>query len=194
MVCSPVGLISLMDRGFGPVIAKLFPVKPEFISGFLSTAQVVHSTTKIMLTFISLLCYMIVSHCCHLSVTRTSFHFHWRPALSLVNFKNYMYNFCFFLILKFFVFTWKLTRGDRPHIFTGVKPLKTFYILLQWGGLFQGSYTLKFERCYSFYIADQGAAWYSLCSAGENCVRTAEALKCTKDNSFSSVKPEYPAF
>ena len=23
MVCSPVGLISLMDRGFGPVIAKL---------------------------------------------------------------------------------------------------------------------------------------------------------------------------
>ena len=24
----------------------------------------------------------------------------------------------------------KLARGDRPHIFTGVKPLKTFYILL----------------------------------------------------------------
>ena len=146
-----------------------------------------------MFTFISLLCYMIVGHCYHLSVTRTSFHFHWRLALSLVNFKNYMNNF-FFLILKFFIFTWKLTRGDRPHIFTGVKRLKTFYILLQWGELFQGSYTLKLERCYSFYIADQDTAWYSLCSAGENCVRRAEPLKCTSDNLFSYVKPEYPAF
>ena len=25
---------------------------------------------------------------------------------------------------------YKLARGDRRHIFTGVKPLKTFYILL----------------------------------------------------------------
>ena len=27
----------------------------------------------------------------------------------------------------------KTLRGDKPHIFTDVKPLKTFYILLEWG-------------------------------------------------------------
>ena len=27
----------------------------------------------------------------------------------------------------------KIVRGDRPHIFTDVRPLKTFYILLEWG-------------------------------------------------------------
>ena len=75
---------------------------------------------------------------------------------------------------------------DRPHIFTDVKPLKTFYILLHWGELFQGSYSLKFEPWYSLYIADQDTARYSLCSARENCVSWAEPLKCTTDNLFSS--------
>ena len=51
-----------------------------------------------------------------------------------------------------------LLRGDRPHIFTGVKPLKTFFVLLHWEELFQGSYSLKSERWYSFYIPDQDAA------------------------------------
>ena len=66
------------------------------------------------------------------------------------------------------------SRVDRPHIFTGVKPLKTFYILLHWGELFQGSYSLKFVPWYSLYIADQDTARYSLCSATENCVSWAE--------------------
>ena len=33
----------------------------------------------------------------------------------------------------------KVKTCKRPHIFTGVKPLKTFNILLHWGELFQGS-------------------------------------------------------
>ena len=41
-------------------------------------------------------------------------------------------------------------RGDRMHIFTSVKPLKTFYILPQWRELFQGFYTLKIEWWYSW--------------------------------------------
>ena len=45
----------------------------------------------------------------------------------------------------------KTARGNRPHIFTGMKPVKNFYILPQWGELFQGFYTLKFERWYNFY-------------------------------------------
>ena len=185
MVCSTVGLIGLMDRGFGLVIAKLgkasIPGQAWNFFRFFFNRLGCSFHYEDMFTFISLLCYMIVGHCCHRSVTRTSFHFHWRLALSLVNFKNYMYNFVF-------VFTWKLARGDRPHIFTGVKPLKTFYSLLQWGELFQGSYTLKFER------KKFDTARYSLCSAGENCVRTAKPLQRTTDNLFSSVKPEYPAF
>ena len=36
-----------------------------------------------------------------------------------------------------------------------------------------------------FYIADQDTAWYSSCSAGENCVSWTEPLKCTTDNLFS---------
>ena len=36
------------------------------------------------------------------------------------------------------------------HIFTSVKPLKTFYILPQWRELFQGFYTLKIEWWYSW--------------------------------------------
>ena len=44
----------------------------------------------------------------------------------------------------------KTAKGDRPHIFTGVKPLKTFYILPQWRELFQGFYTLKIEWWYSW--------------------------------------------
>ena len=63
---------------------------------------------------------------------------------------------------------------------------ETFYILLHWGDLFQGSYSLKFERWYRFYIADQDTARYSLCSARENCVSWAEPLKCSTDNLFSS--------
>ena len=93
-----------MDRAFGPVIAKVrvrFPVKPEIFSGFLSTAYVVHSTAKIMFSFITLLCYTIVGNCCHLPTTRASFHFfHWRFELSLVNFKTYIDNFCFFSLLS----------------------------------------------------------------------------------------------
>ena len=80
----------------------------------------------------------------------------------------------------------KLARGDRPHIFTGVKPLKTVYILLHWGELFQGSYSWKFEPWYTLYIADQDTARYSIFSARENCVSWAEPLKCTTDNLFSS--------
>ena len=63
---------------------------------------------------------------------------------------------------------------------------ETFYILLHWGDLFQGSYSLKFELWYRFYIADQDTARYSLCSARENCVSWAEPLKCSTDNLFSS--------
>lgn len=50
MACSPIGLISLMDRTLRPVIAKvriLFPVNPDFFSG-----SFVHSTAKIMFTVI----------------------------------------------------------------------------------------------------------------------------------------------
>ena len=43
----------------------------------------------------------------------------------------------------------KTARGNRLHIFTGVKPLKTFYALPQWGERFDGFYTLKFERWYT---------------------------------------------
>ena len=39
-------------------------------------------------------------------------------------------NFLLLLPFECNVFVQKLARGDRPHIFTGVKPLKTFYILL----------------------------------------------------------------
>lgn len=52
----------------------------------------------------------------------------------------------------------KIAGGDRPHILTGAKPFKTFYMMLQWGNLFQAFYTLKIERWYSFYVADQGMA------------------------------------
>ena len=86
-------------------------------------------------------------------------------------------NFLLLLPFECNVFVQKLARGDRPHIFTGVKPLKTFFILLHWGELFQGSYSLKFEPWYSLYIADQDTARYSLCSARENCVSWAEPLK-----------------
>ena len=158
MVCSPVGLISLMDRGFGPVIAKLgkssIPGQAwnffRFFFNRLGCSFHYEDHVHFHITTMLLDCWSLL----HRSVTRTSFHFHWRLALSLVNFKNYMYNFVF-------VFTWKLARGDRPHIFTGVKPLKTFYILLQWGELFQGSYTLKFEG------KKFDTAQYCLCSAGE---------------------------
>ena len=64
--------------------------------------------------------------------------------------------------------------------------MKAFYILLQWGELFQGSYTSKSEWWYSFCIADQDTARYSLCSAGWNCLSRAEHLKCITDNLFSS--------
>ena len=47
---------------------------------------------------------------------------------------------------------------------------ETFYILCHWGDFFQGSYSLKFERWYRFYIADKDTVPYSLCSARENCV------------------------
>ena len=39
-------------------------------------------------------------------------------------------NFLLLLPFECNVFVQKLARGDRPHIFTGVKPLKTFFILL----------------------------------------------------------------
>ena len=38
----------------------------------------------------------------------------------------------------------------------------------------ENSFSLKFELWYSFYIADQETARYSLYSAGENCVSWAE--------------------
>ena len=65
-----------------------------------------------------------------------------------------------------------LGGGFWPHreLYGDIKPLKTFYILLQWGELFQGFYTLEIERWYGFYVADQDKARYSLCSAGEKCV------------------------
>ena len=40
----------------------------------------------------------------------------------------------------------KLARGDRPHIFTGVKPLKPFIYCSIEETSFRGSYSLKFER------------------------------------------------
>ena len=60
-------------------------------------------------------------------------------------------------------------------------------LYIDWGELFQGSYSLIFEPWYSLYIADQDTARYSLCSARENCVSWAEPLKlkCTTDNLFS---------
>ena len=75
---------------------------------------------------------------------------------------------------------WQVAHLHRRETF------ETFYILLHWGDLFQGSYSLKFERWYRFYIADQDTARYSLCSARENCVSGAEPLKCLTDNLFSS--------
>ena len=75
---------------------------------------------------------------------------------------------------------WQVTHLHRRETF------ETFYILLHWGDLFLGSYSLKFERWYRFYIADQDTARYSLCSAGENCLSWAEPLKCSTDNLFSS--------
>ena len=68
MACSPVLLICLIDRVSRPAIANVrlrFPVKPEFFWGFFSTSilkvvyrllfqplRFVHSTTKIMFTFL----------------------------------------------------------------------------------------------------------------------------------------------
>ena len=68
MACSPVFLICLIDRASRPAIANVrlrFPVKPEFFWGFFSTSilkvvyrlffqplRFVHSTTKIMFTFL----------------------------------------------------------------------------------------------------------------------------------------------
>ena len=75
---------------------------------------------------------------------------------------------------------WQAAHLHRRETF------ETFYILLHWGDFFQGSYSLKFERWYRFYIADQDTARYSLCSARENCVSGAEPLKCSTDNLFSS--------
>lgn len=52
----------------------------------------------------------------------------------------------------------KIEGGDRPNIFTGVKPFKTFQNLLHdtpMTNIFQEFYTLKIERWYSFYVADQ---------------------------------------
>ena len=95
-------------------------------------------------------------------------------------------NFLLLLPFECNVFVQKLARGDRPHIFTGVKPLKTFFILLHWEELFQGSYSLKLEPWYSLYIANQDMTWYSLCSARENWVSWAEPLKFTTDNLSSS--------
>ena len=42
LLCSPVGLISLMERALCPVFARVrvrFPAKPEVFQGFFSTAQ-----------------------------------------------------------------------------------------------------------------------------------------------------------
>ena len=42
MACSPVGLISFMDRALSLVMAKVkvqFPVKPELFSGSFSTLE-----------------------------------------------------------------------------------------------------------------------------------------------------------
>ena len=58
MACSPVGLISVMDRALSPVMAKVkvqFLVKPEFFSGSFSTASVVYLTARIISTFTSIL-------------------------------------------------------------------------------------------------------------------------------------------
>ena len=54
---------------------------------------------------------------------------------------------------------------------------ETFYILLHWGDLFQGSYSLKFERWYRFYIADQDTARYSLCSAREKLFKLSRTFR-----------------
>ena len=48
----------------------------------------------------------------------------------MVTLDNKSENGLFFLEQKGDYCEQKLARGDRPHIFTGVKPLKTFYILL----------------------------------------------------------------
>ena len=50
MACSPVGLISSVDRSLRPIIAKVrvplgFPLKPEFFR-FIFNAQVVHYTAN----------------------------------------------------------------------------------------------------------------------------------------------------
>ena len=82
-----------------------------------------------------------------------------------------------------------------PHIFTGMKPLETFYILLQWGELFQRFCTFKFEPWYSFYTADQDMARYSLCSAGENiCASWAEPFMCNRQCiQFAHIPVEFVA-
>ena len=73
-------------------------------------------------------------------------------------------------------------RWQAAHLH---QPLKTFHILLHWGELFQGSYSLIFELWYSLYIADQDTARYSLCSARENCVTSwAEPLKYMYNRQF----------
>ena len=51
--------------------------------------------------------------------------------------------------------------------------MKIIYLLLQWGELFQGFYTLKIERWYSLYVADQDTPRYSLRSVKEKCVSLA---------------------
>ena len=89
----------------------------------------------------------------------------------------------FICILIFQVKTCK--RWQAVHLHRR-ETFETFYILLHWGDLFQGSYSLKFERWYRFYIADQDTVRYSLCSARENCVSGAEPFKCSTDNLFSS--------
>ena len=89
----------------------------------------------------------------------------------------------------------KIARRDRPHILVSHRyetfEKLYFYILisLQWGELFQGFYSQKIERWflsvsgahdsvsinpYSFFVADQDTARYSICSAQEKCVSLTE--------------------
>ena len=40
----------------------------------------------------------------------------------------------------------KNCKGDRPHMFTGVNPFKTFYILLQWEEFNEGAGNKKVKK------------------------------------------------
>ena len=71
----------------------------------------------------------------------------------------------------------KLAKGDRLHIFTGVYLWKPFtYCSSEENFLMDFTFSHLNDDQYSFYIANQEMAWYSLCSAGENFVSWEETL------------------